>query len=423
MAHPLEIVAPTVLNACTSLTGWAAIAGSIALAAPPSTRYGTTPFIKLTSAVNTASIMDLTLNQTIPGRLGVFLYLADYDVGYGSGQNTATCTVYASNDSGYTNYYFRATILKAGWNFVNFSAAVNSPQTLEDPMWSTSGSPSWGSAMTRIRIRVEARAGTTTNLYVCGINYGGYYKPQVIIDFDDQHYTAYTVAFPIMQAFGIKGTMNVIGNKIDQANYCTTAQLQEMYDAGWDMCNHTLSHVQGSYYGGTRAYCDSEIQGGESILIAKGWTRSNCHKHFAAPYGESTYREATPYRDSIAANCLTGRTTVERAGVMSSIDDRVNIYSVIPLGTTEAVAIQTARIDGVVGSGGVLRFLFHQILTPADLDLKYAVADFTTIMQKLYLLKQSNTIDCPTWTEYYDKVAGWDLLNRNTWDSTNRLVV
>ncbi len=413
MAHPLQITAGSVVNACTSLTGWAATTGAptVALGAPPDTRYGTTPFVKMTSAVATAVAMDLTINQTLTGRLGLLLYVEPWDVGAGSTQNTKVMTIFASNDAGYANYFQSAFVVRSGWNYVQFSRHTGITSN-EELSWNVgAGTPSWDSAMVRIRIRIEAQTGSATRVYACGITDGYYQKPQVIIDFDDQLISAYTVAFPIMQALNIKGVMNVISSKVEySAAYCSLAQLQEMYDAGWDMCNHTANHVQSSYYGGTQAYCESEIQTCQDYLVEQGWTRRDCHLHFAAPFGESTYREAAPYRAAIASTgCLTGRTTIERSSGGNFVVDPVLMDCLIPDGSTETLQNQYDRLDACIGSGGVLRFLFHGIVTPADTQLKWTPTNFQALMNKLYLLREGGVIDIPTLTQWYQKVSPWSV--------------
>lgn len=413
MAHPLLITAGSVLNACTSLSGWAATTGAptVALAATPDSRYGTTPVVKMTSAVATAVAMDLTLNQVLTGRLGFLLYVEPWDVGAGSTQNTKVMTIFVSQEAGFTNYFQSAFVVRSGWNYIKFSRHTGITSN-EELSWNVGGgSPSWTNAMVRIRIRIESQTGSATRVYACGITDGYYHKPQVIVDFDDQLISAYTVAFPIMQALNIKGCMNVISSKVEfSASYCSLAQLQEMYDAGWDMCNHTASHVQNTYYGGTQAYCEGEIQTCREYLIARNWTRRDCHRHFAAPFGESTYREADPYRSAIAAQkCLTARTTIERSSNGHFVVDPVLMDCLIPDGSTETLQNQYDRIDACIGSGGVLRLLFHDIVTPADTALKWTPTNFQSLMNKLYLLREGGVIDIPTLTQWYEKCAPWSV--------------
>lgn len=410
MPHPLLITTGTTVNAGTATTGWAATTGTptVALAVPPDTRFGRTPFVRMTSATNTAVAMDLTLNSVLTGRMGFLLYLEPWGSGAGSTQNTKVVTIFASNDSGYTNYFQSAFVIRSGWNYIPFSRHTGITSN-EELSWNVGGgSPTWTNAMVRIRIRIEAQTGSATNLYVCGITDGFYYKPTVIVEFDDNLASVVTDAAPIMATLGINGTMNVIGSKVGVSGYMTKAQLQTLYDLGWDMCNHTWSHVQNSYYGGTYAYCLQEIVANQKYLEGNGWTRRNCHLHFAAPYGESTYREASDYRQAIKdAGCLTGRTTIERSSGGPFVIDPVLADCLLPDGSAETLQNQYDRIFANVGAGGCLRILFHDIVTPANTQIKWTPTNFTAIMKYLYLLREAGVIDIMTLTEWYEKVKGY----------------
>lgn len=403
MAHPHLITEGASLDSCLALTNWVANAGTLSLGVPPDDRYGSKPCVKITSGANTAAAADLVLSSvTLTGRIGVLVYWEDWESGAGSLQQTRSFICYVANDTGFINYFHRTVTLRPGWNYVCLGRATQVGTGNEETTYRTQGSPSWASAFTRIRVGVLNQANTGNVLYIRAIRDGDYHKPQVIIDFDDEKTTAYTEAFPVMEALNIKGSMNVISSAVGGSGFMTQAQLQEMYDDGWDMCNHTHSHVQNSYFGGTYAYCLSEIVRCENYLASRGWTRRNCHKHFAAPFGESTYREASAYRQAIEDQCFTGRTTIERP-FGPYIDDPRMVGCMIPDGAAETLANQYERIRACIGHGGVLRILFHNIDASAA-QTSWSVANFTALMQYLARLRDGGVIDMPTWTEWYEQV-------------------
>lgn len=356
----------------------------------------------MTSASATAQAIDLTLNQTLSGRMSFLIYVKPWGPGAGSTQNTKSMTLYVSNDAGYANYYSQSFIVRSGWNLITMSRQSGVATSNEDNAWTATGSPSWSSAMVRIRIRIELQTGSTTEVYVCNIRDGGYSKPQFIIGFDDQLASAYSTAFPLMEEYGIKGTMYVISSLVGSGGYCTQAQLQEMYDAGWDMGNHTKSHGTG-LYAASFATCQTEISDCERYLVSQRWTRRNCHLHFASPFGESTYREADAYREAISKLCLTGRTTQERS-MGDCIDDRVLLSALIPDGSTETLQNQLDRITATIGSGGTLFFLFHDIVTSPTTSLHWSTANFEALLAHLRKVRDANIGDAPTLTEWYAKV-------------------
>ena len=66
-------------------------------------------------------------------------------------------------------------------------------------------------------------------------------KP-VLITFDDGYIDNYQCAYPIMKKYGMRGTIFVIINFLDQPNYLTTAQMQEMAQNGMEFGSHTITH-------------------------------------------------------------------------------------------------------------------------------------------------------------------------------------
>ena len=63
-----------------------------------------------------------------------------------------------------------------------------------------------------------------------------------VITFDDGFESTYTIAFPIMQQYGIKGTVYVVPAWIGAPGYLTLAELTELHNAGWTIASHTWDH-------------------------------------------------------------------------------------------------------------------------------------------------------------------------------------
>ena len=68
------------------------------------------------------------------------------------------------------------------------------------------------------------------------------YKP-VVLTFDDGNDNTYTRAFPIMQKYNFTGTAYIVYNYVGVPRYMNTAQIRELYEAGWEIGSHGLSHV------------------------------------------------------------------------------------------------------------------------------------------------------------------------------------
>jgi peptidoglycan/xylan/chitin deacetylase (PgdA/CDA1 family) len=67
-------------------------------------------------------------------------------------------------------------------------------------------------------------------------------KP-IVLTFDDGNDNTYTRAFPVLQKYGFTGTAYLVHNFIGAAGFMTKAQILELYEAGWEIGSHSLSHV------------------------------------------------------------------------------------------------------------------------------------------------------------------------------------
>ena len=66
-------------------------------------------------------------------------------------------------------------------------------------------------------------------------------KP-VIITFDDGYENIFTYAFPIMERYGLKGTIYVITKSLGYESFVSVDQLKTLSAAGWEIGSHTMTH-------------------------------------------------------------------------------------------------------------------------------------------------------------------------------------
>lgn len=67
-------------------------------------------------------------------------------------------------------------------------------------------------------------------------------KP-VIITFDDGYADNLLAAQPIMEKYGMKGTMFIIGSFVGQPDYLTWEQIRELKSRGAEIGSHTMTHA------------------------------------------------------------------------------------------------------------------------------------------------------------------------------------
>ncbi|GEM_PF-4738926 len=106
-------------------------------------------------------------------------------------------------------------------------------------------------------------------------------NPEIIITFDDSYESVYTVAYPIMQQHGIKGTVYIVPAWIGSPGHLTVEQLTELHNAGWIIANHSWDHPLLPEL--TKEQITNELQ------TAITWLKNNGFEdgayHVAYPYG------------------------------------------------------------------------------------------------------------------------------------------
>ena len=103
----------------------------------------------------------------------------------------------------------------------------------------------------------------------------------VVITFDDGFESAYTIAFPIMQQYGIKGTVYVVPKWVGAPGYLTLAELTILHNAGWTIANHSWDHTDLTSL--TSADVTTDIQSAIDWLNQNGF--SDGADYLAYPYG------------------------------------------------------------------------------------------------------------------------------------------
>ena len=84
----------------------------------------------------------------------------------------------------------------------------------------------------------------STSSLIKAIRQGDALPPRpILLTFDDGNEDNYTNAFPIMEKYGFTGVLYIVVHYMDQPNYLTTMQIQEMAAAGWEVGSHSETHT------------------------------------------------------------------------------------------------------------------------------------------------------------------------------------
>jgi len=66
-------------------------------------------------------------------------------------------------------------------------------------------------------------------------------KP-ILLTFDDGSETVYAEALPVMRIYGFTGAAYIVYNYIGTARYMDKDEIRALYEAGWEIGSHSLSH-------------------------------------------------------------------------------------------------------------------------------------------------------------------------------------
>lgn len=294
-----------------------------------------------------------------------------------------------SNDSGFVNYFSRSingSSFHEGWNKL----------LLSRNQWSLNGSPSWETIFTRMRVRITPLTGATPTVCFDSLVSQGWERPKCIITFDDGWLSQYTSAFPYMKQAGFKGVVYVIKKYVDQnALYFTSTQIQDLFNSGWDISNHTENHLNMTTLE-TYAEVEAEIKNCRDWIIANGWDRKDSAYHIAYPNGG--------YNDNVFQACatlgmLTGRTIIDRT--QAHVMDEKFLLLRQQQNYQNTATTYKNYIDRALAEGGCVILNYHRIMAEGTSNDTTMVdlSQFTGMID--YLASKREQIDVVTLTDWY----------------------
>jgi peptidoglycan/xylan/chitin deacetylase (PgdA/CDA1 family) len=314
-------------------------------------------------------------------QIGLWLYFPDISKSTDFWISLYSEAVGAKYFSYKINYTYKSC--RNGWNWV----VLNSTQ------FTNNNGAVWADIQ-RIKFRMSIATGETASFTLGGVYVNPDMTPKLIINFDDCYDSVYTKALPMFTAAGVRGTFYVVQDMVGDSGMCTLAQLQAIYAAGWDICNHTLSHAHLSTL--TVSEIEAEVGGCTDWLLAQGFTRSAYHLSY--PYGE----RSKVIIDTVAdLGILTARTT--GANMQFNNDGGLlNIPRVLSLGPTTTAQNMYDAVDELIKYGGT-GFIFGHII--ADDPDGAANTGATSVLQALIDYAKARKLEMVSVTEWYNQLT------------------
>jgi peptidoglycan/xylan/chitin deacetylase (PgdA/CDA1 family) len=294
-----------------------------------------------------------------------------------------TATVYLWSGSAWVN---QARGLRPGWNKIDLDPYPSGTWAAGGGELDFATGP-----LTSVTIRINKQDYEQSIVaYVDCLTNNSRSRPKCVLSFDDGLVTQYTELFPRMAAYGFKGTLYVITDNIDGAGALSMAQLTEMYNAGWDVSNHTMTHPTLTEL--TSEQVQTEVAGARDWLASHGFTRRNCHLHFCYP---GSIWDIAVMSDIETAGMLSGRAT---ASVVqgNALDSPLLLRS--QLVDDKSVAAVTDIVDTAIRRGGTAMLYGHAVG-----GVSWAAENYDALLA--YLHSKRNEIDVITMSEWYDWIT------------------
>jgi peptidoglycan/xylan/chitin deacetylase (PgdA/CDA1 family) len=225
-------------------------------------------------------------------------------------------------------------------------------------------------------------------------------RPTVVITFDDGYNSMYDTVYPIMAARGLVGNYYVPKTSgVDVANRVTSAQIAELYAAGWDMACDSTPNDSNTVLNDTTAAV-AAINQNRDWLIARGYTRAK--DHFCWTGGLWNEETAAAFK---TAGFKSGRTTDPQ-----SFHDRFGVFDLditIPsqgASSTTALSVHQARIAEIKARGTTQFFHFHDI-SASPSAIGWQVDKFTSLMDQIKADRDAGLIDVLTLSQWWSRVS------------------
>jgi peptidoglycan/xylan/chitin deacetylase (PgdA/CDA1 family) len=335
----------------------------------------------------------LKLTATDVGRTAYIEKVVNWDM---SEATNLRFTLYATDVSlldsfvfnlytGATAYFQRSIPLAQFFNRWNTVEIVRS-------QWTANGGADWANPVIKIRMTIKSDADTSAAVSYDYMTAGAAGMPAVLVMFDDNRESIYQHAWPYLRARRIRATHYVHTNSVDTAGYCSLVQLAQMYAAGWDIGNHTMSHTEFDTL--TQEQIEGELSGAEAALNAWGFSRAA--RHVSYPSGIAT---DTSDAAMLATGMLTGRSTRPR-GERLPLGQRLMVqgYSV----STQSLASMSALLDTAVSRGQVFPFFVHNLVEADPTDYDWTIGDFQAFIDYIVTLN----LPCLTISDLYNLQSG-----------------
>lgn len=346
--------------------------------------------LKLTSnsGATCTAIKTISSSFTQKSNLEYWVYITDIT-------KVTSVAVYFSSTTDFSKSYsntFSQGVLHNGWNAI----------PIDWGGWTNNNAESWSNTMIRMKVQVISQSSQIAIVYFDSMYLDRYHRPAIVFTFDDNRLSQRTIAFDILNKYGFNATAYIntgtINGSGDGYTCMSTEQVQDLFDSGWDISNHTYDHSDLATLTYSQMY--NEIYDNQTNIINSGWSRRNSERHFCYPFG--SYNDTTIQ----VLTDLNVLTSIKSQGRTQSfyLDNKYNLVR-NNMGMSTTLASMISEVKSATYKGDICMFAFHDIVTTAPgTEQEWQNTDFDSLLNYIYLHKRS--IDILTITELYGRFSG-----------------
>lgn len=217
----------------------------------------------------------------------------------------------------------------------------------------------------------------------------------VSLRLDGEYASQYSLAWPVLQSYGLVASMMIQHSNIGTAGRMTLSQIDEMYAGGCEVGMHTYDATKVNGYANATDWPSAQvitddIVSGYAAQLAQGWYRGvgTLVEAFTGAYfsGATTLARQRLLKQALSSAGVECMCRIETSYKMkNTLGQRavrpLLVRSSVSLGSATVVADVVAQINQVKDTGEWLIITAHEIVadtaTPVGNQIK--VSDFTTI--------------------------------------------
>ena len=391
MAEPPDF--PRIWDGYPIIWGQSAAAAAYQCTQQAAVREGRSGVSFYAASGQTAMYADFTFTsrKIASGSLGFLIYVPDMD-----GLTYLTIVPYVS-DSGLSNFWKEyCTIYHPGWHWIPVSPPTHSCGWA----WSAStGSPVFGTTdFAKIRFRVEwptSGKRPTVEFFGCFENPRAA-LPTIAFTFDDGLASQYTLGYPVLNKYRLKGSFAIIADSIGGSGYMTLNQLKELVGAGHEMVVHGPINGAGSllnYESSPTRYQDvlADVRFHRDFLLTNGLARKGSQKIYVFPQGETHFggigSANTEIIDALKElGFVAGRSVIMDHNDCIPHTLATDLWAIPCAGHSYSASDETANVTAIINrikqagaTGKHLALVFHYVVSGTATTYQISQSNFDAI--------------------------------------------